>query len=836
MKSTFFLLILYFLLFFILYNNECSAVVLKSLAISYNDDNSEYLNFLVRNFNNYSKENDLDIELEITLYTPSNSSNVVSDYKDTLEHLLNRKSTKYDIYIYNILHTSTYSSYFVDLNKYIPEYVDMYSQNIFLSLCTENGKWIGLPLHINFSILYSNKELLKKYNKSIPTTWDELYETAKYIYNEELKAGNKDIIGFNGLFSDDSEEGLQSISAFVYSYRPSKNSTFPNYKSKEAIKALEMIKKMKSDLLPAYISTYITKDVDDRIVSGKAVFLKFWMYDYANSVYEKSVSLGDKEGISGSYMDGSSISINKYISDSNIESSVEVLKFFLSREMQKHTLLNYKVLSGIKNLYDDKDVCKFINCEIINKIQILPELKTLNDYDYYVQYKVYLSNYLRKNETIETTSRQLDDITKIYHISIGVEDSPIGLIVFVIVIFLILMMLFSLVFLFIPKFEPYFEFLTKDFWILIVTGSIAGLITVLSFYGEMVPYKCFINYFSIAISFTLRIIPILQRLISNFPGENWFVNWVRNNKYLFVNSFITFDLILGFISHLVWYDVINIYVPYNKNYKACVVYENYANFTTYLTNIEKFLVISSVIILLFMEWNIEKTKDDIKTVSQAFSLNSFVFVLLNSFNFLNFRDYFGFFFVMSLLNILFSVSNFFFIYGARILWILKKKERDKERQLESVIMKFKLSSLEDENKNYNNINFNLNLNDNNNNNNQEESQQDCRTYTTYSRSSAVLSKMINYHYYTGEQKHDSFIGDISLKVNSSLPNDVINNRYTIGSTPKRSSKAVNRFTLSFHKRDSNLYINQDQKNNSIISDTTTNTNNTSSTANNNGNK
>jgi len=43
---------------------------------------------------------------------------------------------------------------------------------------------------------------LKKYNKTIPETWDELIETSKYILEEEKKL-NKDIdlIGYNGFFN-----------------------------------------------------------------------------------------------------------------------------------------------------------------------------------------------------------------------------------------------------------------------------------------------------------------------------------------------------------------------------------------------------------------------------------------------------------------------------------------------------------------------------------------------------------------------------------------------------------------------------------------------------------
>ena len=57
------------------------------------------------------------------------------------------------------------------------------------------------PFTIELSVLYSNVELLSKYKKEVPKTWDELLEISKYIMKEELKLNNKtDIISYNGLF------------------------------------------------------------------------------------------------------------------------------------------------------------------------------------------------------------------------------------------------------------------------------------------------------------------------------------------------------------------------------------------------------------------------------------------------------------------------------------------------------------------------------------------------------------------------------------------------------------------------------------------------------------
>jgi len=44
-------------------------------------------------------------------------------------------------------------------------------------------------------LLYSNNELLNKYNKSIPQTWDELIKTSRYILEQEK---DPNLIAYNG--------------------------------------------------------------------------------------------------------------------------------------------------------------------------------------------------------------------------------------------------------------------------------------------------------------------------------------------------------------------------------------------------------------------------------------------------------------------------------------------------------------------------------------------------------------------------------------------------------------------------------------------------------------
>lgn len=52
-----------------------------------------------------------------------------------------------------------------------------------------------------YSVLFSNKKLLKQYNKPVPKTWDELIKTSKYILKQERRYNNNtELIGYNGAF------------------------------------------------------------------------------------------------------------------------------------------------------------------------------------------------------------------------------------------------------------------------------------------------------------------------------------------------------------------------------------------------------------------------------------------------------------------------------------------------------------------------------------------------------------------------------------------------------------------------------------------------------------
>eukprot|EP00833_Pecoramyces_ruminatium_P013860 jgi/Orpsp1_1/1187892/evm.model.d7180000060996.1 len=94
-------------------------------------------------------------------------------------------------------------------------------------------------------------------------------------------------------------------------------------------------------------------------------------------------------------------------------------------------MVEHKSFSGIKSLYDEKDIC--INkdfCEIFKNAQPVARPSSLtNDYNKYSEkFRYYAYKYIYGNDDVdpEEVLKKIDDITRIYYISINSKDSNVG--------------------------------------------------------------------------------------------------------------------------------------------------------------------------------------------------------------------------------------------------------------------------------------------------------------------------------------------------------------------------------------------------------------------------
>jgi len=121
-------------------------IQLTALGYSYSED-SQFYTSLIDKFNKYSKDNDLDIEVQLVYLSSVNVTGYYKDYDSFLEALFKKKDDRYDIYFYETTDIFNYDKYMIDLNEFISEEnLNIFDPEIIHDMCTENGKLIGLVI------------------------------------------------------------------------------------------------------------------------------------------------------------------------------------------------------------------------------------------------------------------------------------------------------------------------------------------------------------------------------------------------------------------------------------------------------------------------------------------------------------------------------------------------------------------------------------------------------------------------------------------------------------------------------------------------------------------
>ncbi|OUM59304.1 hypothetical protein PIROE2DRAFT_15192 [Piromyces sp. E2] len=455
---------------------KSKAIQLNALGFIYIERIHLYTSF-VKNFNKYAKENNLDIDLKITILTPLNSTSSIDNYSSMIQSLIQRKSTKYDIFFYYSSYSKEFGEHFVNLKDYLnEEHINNYDSNILLQTSMYKDKLVGLPITLDIDALYSNQVYLKKYNKTPPKTWEELIETSKYIMEREIAQNNTNLIAYNGLVNE-SEEGNLAIYEFIHSFREEQYSSHPPLNSQATIDGLKMLKRVKEE-----------------IASGSGLFIKFWYLDFETQ-YIITPLPGVKEGITGSIASGYSIGVSRYIGEEKILAAIEVIKQITSKENQKKIILEDHIFTGITSLYDDDEVCAVINCSFAKKafplyfISFETNIYSIDVYN--EKFRNEMFNYIYGNKTVEEVINNAINLSKIYHLSLNPNDNNkyIGLIFFIFYIIFSLVTLISIIIVFKEKDKLKFQFLPIESWIISLFGNFIILSSLLTHYGKLTSLK-----------------------------------------------------------------------------------------------------------------------------------------------------------------------------------------------------------------------------------------------------------------------------------------------------------------------------------------------------------
>jgi len=678
-------LLFLFLLILTISNHVNGIVNLKILT--HLDGDKDIYEIYVDEFNKYSKKNGLNIRLNLNAYTKNNSTATVESYEAVLESQMNTHSTEYDLYYYDNIFTKKFGPHLLPLNEYIPPSIfDLYKNGVAKQNSIYDNKWVALPIKVDATFLYCNQKFLNKYNRPIPTTWGELLETAKYISEKEKALGNANFIAYNGLFARN-EMGTCSIIEFFHSFRDSVSSPFPSYQSQELVDALEMMKKLKNEIASDDIFQSEEATTCEYFYNGNFLFQKYWYKsDYRN--YEYIHLPGKNENVSGSALGGYNLAINKYISDSQRKAAIEAFKFITSRDMQKLIVTKYGYISGIPSLYMDEEVCsiKEINCPAFQKTQLIARpTEFVDNYSSFSErYRNFIYDFLYGSQSAKEVLKKVDDISKIHQITVTGEESYIGLFNVITVTTLSVIMLLSSFLLYHPKFQPNLQFLSNDFWVICIIGSCLMMHSIYSEIGEIQVLKCHLKPILLNLGFTLNFIPIFHRLVVNFPEKNRVSSFACHHRYLFFLFFLAMDLLFYSLYYLAPYDVRMVTVVDGKVYFICKSGNGLTKLILYSLVLAKVFLILLSLALIFLEWHLRETSLDLKFLLVAILTDllccSILFILTNSK--IQSNDFLSYYTVFSILVIIFSIADYFFLYGIKLMITLLRNNKRLNTPLE----------------------------------------------------------------------------------------------------------------------------------------------------------
>jgi ABC-type glycerol-3-phosphate transport system substrate-binding protein len=671
------------------------SLQLKALAFSRNADTQPY-SPLIDQFNKYSNEQGLDITIKLNLLTSYNSTFSLSNFGTMIESLFKNKKNKYDLYFYDNLYTPRYGHYLLDLRELISkEVLNLYDKAIISKTCMYKDRLVGIPVQLSYSVLYSNHNLLKKYDKQIPTTWDELIETSKYILKKEQDANNTNIIAYNGLF-DDSDQGTCSLIDFIYSCRKDSKSPYPKLISQTSIDALEMIKKLKNEIASDEIFSS-----DDYITASRLfdpeptmIFTRFLIFQAPVKYlipYTISALPGLHKGVTGASVCGFNIGISKMIDKVNKEAAFKVVKYIASKEVHREFVKQELTTPFMPSLLEEKEICDIIDCSMYRSLQYTGReiTKDIHDVDAYSdKFRKYIYEFLYGNKGALEVLKKVEDITKIYTISIHTEDSLVGLIYFIIYVVISTFMVVSIIFIFKEDFSPFFTFLSNDFWVIIVIGLIEVLSIDFTRFGEITVEKCHLRLFMLCTGFTLVLIPNLYKLTINFPIENKISFWSYRHPYLFLSLFIFLDLSFSGLSMLAPYEIENVFVEEGQNFQLCRIGSIFGSIVIWGATLYKILIIGVMLVLIFSEWNIQSTFFDMKLILSVVYITTLLTIITSILKFIKIRNYIMYYLMETSIFIIFTVSNYFLLFGYRLVLAFMMKQNIKSEYINNVCKNF----------------------------------------------------------------------------------------------------------------------------------------------------
>ncbi|HVF62367.1 MAG TPA: ABC transporter substrate-binding protein [Casimicrobiaceae bacterium] len=286
-----------------------------------------------------------------------------------LSTVLTSKDTTLDLILIDVIRPAQWAaqgwaepldSYLgADKAKVMPTYLKAYSE-----ANQVGGKLIALPYFADAQFLYYRKDLLEKYKRPVPKTWDELMETAKIVMDGEK---NPNLQGFStagapiegtvctylvplwGMGSDVTKGGKLNLN------------------TAEARQPFQLYGRMKqAGVLPKNIAEIPTDRIRIDFQAGNVLFAQSWGYVWnrlendADTKVKGKVGVArlphDQGGTSATCIGGWQVAVSAF--SKNKPEAVKFARYLSSPEVSKMQAVMASHLPVFPGVYKDAEVLK----------------------------------------------------------------------------------------------------------------------------------------------------------------------------------------------------------------------------------------------------------------------------------------------------------------------------------------------------------------------------------------------------------------------------------------------------------------------------------------------
>ncbi len=301
-----------------------------------------------------------------------NQVNVISTPNSATERLalyqqiLAAGSADIDVFQIDVIWPGILASHFIDLSEHVDqEQVDQHFPAIVANNTVEDAL-VAMPWFTDAGLLYYRTDLLEKYGKEPPTTWQELTEIAKEIQDGERAEGNDKMLGF--VFQGKAYEGLtcdalEWVDSFGGGTIVADDGSI-TINNEKAAAALDLAATWIGEITPEGVLNYAEEESRGVFQSGNAVFMRNWPYAWALGNAPDSPIAGKigvdqlpKGGADGKHtgaLGGWQLAVSRY--SQNAEAAVDLVRYLTSLEEQKRRAIKGAYNPTIAALYQDEEV------------------------------------------------------------------------------------------------------------------------------------------------------------------------------------------------------------------------------------------------------------------------------------------------------------------------------------------------------------------------------------------------------------------------------------------------------------------------------------------------